>query len=91
MAARKTAKSLRFEDGLKRLEEIAMQMERGEQPLDELLKLYEEGVKLSAELNGKLDEMEGRMLEVQQNANGEWKAVPADVVQQTSLLDEEND
>lgn len=91
MAARKTAKTPTFESGLKRLEEIAMQMERGELPLDELLRLYEEGVKLSGELTGKLDEIEGRMQEVRQGAGGEIKTVPTDVVQQPSLLDELND
>ena len=68
MAARKKAVS--FEDGLKRLEAIAVQMEHGELPLDELLSLYEEGVRLSEELTRKLDEAEGRMMEVRQSANG---------------------
>ena len=71
-------KALNFEEGLKRLEDIAQQMEKGDQPLDELLKLYEEGTKLSAELAGKLDEIEGRMLEVRKAASGEVIAVPAD-------------
>lgn len=79
MAAKKP-KALPFEEGLKRLEDIAQQMEKGDQPLDELLKLYEEGTKLSAELAGKLDEIEGRMLEVRKAASGEVTAVPADVI-----------
>ena len=87
MAARKTAKPLSFEDGLKRLEEIAARMESGELPLDDLLKLYEEGVSLSGELTRQLDEAAGRMLEVRQNADGEPVTVAADVVRQESLLD----
>ena len=45
MAARK--KTVTFEQGLERLELIAGQMEKSDLPLDELLKLYEEGMKLS--------------------------------------------
>ena len=58
MAARK--KTVTFEQGLERLELIAGQMEKSDLPLDELLKLYEEGMKLSAELTSKLDEIDGR-------------------------------
>ena len=59
MAARKSAKALSFEEGLNRLEDIAQQMEKNELPLDALLSLYEEGVKLAGELNMKLDAAQG--------------------------------
>ena len=52
MAPKKKTPS--FEEGLERLEAIAGQMERGELPLDELLKLYEEGMKLSVEYEMKI-------------------------------------
>lgn len=87
MAPRKT-KTPTFEEGLERLEAIASQMERGELALDELLKLYEEGMKLSAELTKKLDEANGRMQEVRMNALGEAEVTQTDVVSQQSLLDE---
>ena len=41
------AKEVTFEDQLKRLEDIVGRMESGDLTLDESLKLYEEGVKLS--------------------------------------------
>lgn len=80
MAARKSAKAPTFEEGLKRLEDIAREMEKGEQPLDELLKLYEEGTKLAAELSARLDGIEGRMQEVRRAADGSAVTVPADVI-----------
>ena len=86
MAAKKT-KPLTFEEGLERLEQIAGQMERNELPLDELLKLYEEGMKLSSELNQKLENTTSRMLEIKMGRDGEAKAVPIDIVCQQSLLD----
>lgn len=90
MASRKT-KTPTFEEGLERLENIASQMERGELPLDELLKLYEEGLKLSDELNQKLDAAAGRMMEVRLGRNGEPEVEKSDVAQQQSLLDGLND
>ena len=76
-----------FEEGLERLENIASQMERSELPLDELLKLYEEGMKLSAELNQKLEVASNRMMEVRLGRDGEPKVEQSDVAQQQSLLD----
>ena len=87
MAPRKP-KTVSFEEGLERLEGIAAQMERGELPLDELLKLYEEGMKLSVELNQKLEAAQNRMQEVRLGRDGEPQVVESDVTQQQSLLDE---
>lgn len=80
-------KTISFEEGLERLESIAGQMERGELPLDELMKLYEEGIKLSGELKEKLDAASSRMMEVRLGRDGEPKVEESDVAQQQSLLD----
>lgn len=88
MAARKTSKAMSFEEGLSRLEAIAEEMERGEKPLDDLLKLYEEGVRLSNELTHKLEAAEGRMQEVVSGVDGKPQAVPTDVVEQGNLFDQ---
>ncbi len=85
MAPKKKTPS--FEEGLERLEAIAGQMERGELPLDELLKLYEEGMKLSAELNQKLEAAGNRMMEVSVGKDGEAQIRESDVTRQQSLLD----
>lgn len=88
MAAKKTAKAMTFEEGLERLEGIAAQMEKSELPLDDLLKLYEEGMKLSSDLTQKLDEIDGRMQEVQAGKDGAPVISQTDVVRQGSLFDE---
>ena len=85
MAPKKKTPS--FEEGLERLELIAGQIERGELPLDELLKLYEEGMKLSNELNQKLDAASNRMMEVRIGKDGEPVIEESSVTQQQSLLD----
>lgn len=50
-----------FEQNLKRLEEIVHKLEDGELQLEESLKLFEEGVKISRLCNQKLTEAEKRV------------------------------
>ncbi len=61
-----------FEKKLTRLEEIVGKMEAGELSLDESLKLFEEGVKLSRDCNKELSEAEQKVKKlVGIDANGE--------------------
>ncbi len=50
-----------FEVKLTRLEEIVKKMETGEMSLDESLKLFEEGVKLSRDCSKELNEAEQKV------------------------------
>lgn len=50
-----------FENKLSRLEEIVAKMESGELSLDDSLKLFEEGVKLSRDCNKELSEAEQKV------------------------------
>ena len=47
-----------FEKKLNRLEDIVQKMEKGELALEESLKLFEEGIKLSRDCNSQLNEAE---------------------------------
>lgn len=51
-------KELSFEESMERLEEIVSSLESGEFPLDESLKMFEEGVKLVKFCNKKLESVE---------------------------------
>ncbi len=51
-------KKLKFEEALARLEEISSLLEDENVPLDEVLKLYEEGIKLTKICQTKLKEAE---------------------------------
>ena len=60
-----------FEKKLKRLEEIVNKMESGDLSLDDSLKLFEEGVKLSRECNDALSQAELKvktLMEVDENS-----------------------
>ena len=60
-----------FEEALKQLEEIVQRLERGELPLEESLRLYEDGVRLSRLCQGRLEEAEGRIEALVKDARGE--------------------
>lgn len=66
-----------FEKKLGRLEEIVQKMEAGELSLEESLKLFEEGIKLSRECHTQLNSAEAKVKKlVALDANG--KAVTED-------------
>lgn len=50
-----------FEDKLAALELVVDKLERGDLPLDESVRLFEEGVKLSDACKKELEEAEGRI------------------------------
>ena len=67
-----------FESQMARLEEIVRLLERGEAPLAESMKLFEEGTKLSADLGKLLDKAEQKVTVVQENLQGEVTERPFD-------------
>jgi len=73
---KKPSKELRFEEALAGLERIVRDLEGGDLPLDDALKLFEEGVRLSRFCGAKLDEAEKRIEILMKGADGEWRAAP---------------
>ncbi len=61
---------LKFEEALARLEEIVGQLEKGDLPLEESLRLFEEGVGLSKTCIKKLDEAEKKIEILIKNREG---------------------
>ncbi len=73
-----TEKEERFEDLLKRLEEIVESMEGGGLSLDESLSLYEEGVAKSKKLGKQLAEAREKVMKLVGTENGEVSLEPFD-------------
>lgn len=65
-----------FEDSLKKLEEIVAQLERGDVPLEESIRLFEEGTRLSAECRKQLEEAEGKVEMLVKQRDGAMKREP---------------
>ena len=65
-----------FEDSLKKLEEIVAQLERGDVPLEESIRLFEEGTRLSAECRKQLEEAEGKVEMLVKQRDGSMKREP---------------
>ncbi len=56
-----TKKEMTFEEGMKALEEIVVAMEKGDEPLESSMALFEKGTELSKFLQKKLDEAEAQV------------------------------
>lgn len=66
----------KFEATLARLEEIVSELEKGDVPLDQSLKLFEEGIKLSRICNKRLEEAERKVEILLKDKNGNITAEP---------------
>ncbi len=60
-----------FESQMARLEEIVRLLEKGEAPLNESMKLFEEGTKLSASIGKMLDKAEQKVYVMRETTQGE--------------------
>ncbi|HEX9137781.1 MAG TPA: exodeoxyribonuclease VII small subunit [Nitrospirota bacterium] len=66
----------KFEAALARLEEIVKELETGDLPLEQSLKLFEEGIKLSRLCNKRLEDAERRVEILLKSKNGTITAQP---------------
>ncbi len=65
-----------FEESLKKLETIVDKLEKGDLSLEESLKLFEEGVGLSATCKKELEEAEGKVETLIKRRDGSFKTEP---------------
>ena len=65
-----------FETAMNRLESIVHELESGDLTLDEALKRFQEGVKLSKFCSNKLDETEKKVSILLKDEDGNVQAVP---------------
>lgn len=75
--------TLDFEGALKKLETIVQKLEAPDVPLQEGFALYEEGMKLSAQMKRELNEIERKVKLLQKDAKGD--------LQETDFESEENE
>ena len=69
-------KKLSFEQAMARLDEIVTTLERGDAPLEEAMKLFEEGSKLMRECSTLLDAAEQKVMLLTADDGGEPQEQP---------------
>ncbi len=69
---------LSFELSLSRIEEIVKSLENGSAPLDESMKLFEEGTALILRCGAMLDEAEQQVVRLKKGPDGEPQELPFD-------------
>lgn len=65
------ARKATFEDAMSRLNEIVRRLEEGDVPLEESMKLYEEGMRLGAQCRSILADAEQRIKRLASELEGE--------------------
>ena len=70
------AKKLSFEDSLARLDEIVRHLEKGDLPLSDSLRLFEEGTALLASAGRMLDEAEQKVVKLRKGADRQPEEMP---------------
>jgi len=74
----KLPRKIRFEDAMKRLDEIVEAMDSGKIGIEESIDRYEEAMKLAAQCRGILDECEQRIRKIQFDSSGQPQQQPFD-------------
>ena len=64
-------KKLKFEEAMQRLQEIVGKLESGEESLEDSMKLFQEGAKLSAQCYQMLDKAEQQVAQLTKIADSE--------------------
>ncbi len=80
-----------FEQALKELEEIAFNLEGGELGLDDSIKEFERGIKLTRFCHKKLEDAERKIEILQKGKDGEIKAKSVEVSANAGEIDEKED
>lgn len=68
-----------FESSLKRLEEIVENLEQGNIPLDQAMRMYEEGIQLSKECLKKLNQTEIKLKKLAKNLDGNFTLIDENI------------
>ena len=72
---------MNFEQSMQRLEEIVHHLEAGDMPLDDTLKLFEEGTGLIGNCSKMLDEAEQKVVKLKKGADGQPVELPFEDVE----------
>jgi len=80
-----------FEDRLTALEAVVERLERGELSLDESVRLFEEGVKLSNACKAELEKAEGRIQVLVEGRGGRMEPVDFEPEEQQGVMEHDDE
>ena len=75
----------KFEKSMQRLEEIVLSLEGGELPLEDSLKVFEEGMKLVKFCSDKLEEAEQKVTLLVKESGGKQRQVPFKLEEESNV------
>jgi len=81
----------KFEENLTALESVVERLERGDLSLEDSVKLFEEGVKLSGACKSELDGAEGRIQLLVEQGRNPMAVRDLDVEEEISVADSDED
>ncbi len=88
---KKNSEAKSFEDALKELEEIALNLERGELGLDNSIKEFERGIKLTRFCHEKLEDAERKIEILQKGKDGKIKPKAIEVSPNEGEIDDKEE
>jgi len=80
-----------FEEHLTQLESVVERLEKGELTLDESVRLFEEGVRLSGACKKELEQAEGRVQVLVEGKGGAMRATELERDEKTNMEEEEDE
>jgi len=80
-----------FEEHLTQLEKVVEKLERGDLTLDESVRLFEEGMKLSQACKTELEQAEGRIQVLVETRGGKMQTAEMEVEDEDGGMDGEED
>jgi exodeoxyribonuclease VII small subunit len=80
-----------FEKQLTQLETVVERLERGDLPLDESVRLFEEGMKLSQACKDELEQAEGRIQVLVESKSGKMQVAEMEVEGDEEEIEVEED
>lgn len=83
--------TVKFEEALARLETIVTELERGELPLEDSMRIFEEGIKLSKVCLKMLDDAERRVEILVKDKDGRKRTRPLELEEQSETGQDNGD
>jgi exodeoxyribonuclease VII small subunit len=80
-----------FEEQLTALEQVIERLERGELSLDESVRLFEEGMKLSNACKKHLEDAEGRIQVLVEHSGGRMKVADLEIEESEDEIEEDEE